>query len=158
VEDIGNVLAFVSDLERFAVVAAPVASFACHIHWWQKVHLDLEQTVALAFLAPAAFHIETESSGFIAPNSRGGKAREQIANGIKHPGIGRRVAPRGASDWRLVNDDDLIEVFEPFQSAMSAGTLFRTEEFAKQRPAKDVVHEGAFARAADSRNTRQRPE
>ena len=49
-----DVFALVADVQRLPVVAPPVADVARHIDIRQEVHLDLDQTVALAGLAAPA--------------------------------------------------------------------------------------------------------
>ena len=65
-EDIGDRLALVADLERLAVVPLPAADLARNVHVRQELHLDLDDPVAGAGLAPAAFHVEREAAGAVA--------------------------------------------------------------------------------------------
>ena len=60
VEDVGDRLAAILDLQRFAVVAPPLALLAGHVDVGQEVHLDRDDAVPLAGLAPATLHVERE--------------------------------------------------------------------------------------------------
>ena len=100
------------DFEGFAVVAAAVAGFAGDIDRREEVHFDLDEAVALAFLAAAALDVEAEAAGLVAANFGGGQSGEEVADLVEHAGVGGRVAARGAADGRLVNDDDLVQVLE----------------------------------------------
>ena len=61
VEDLLNVLSLEADLEGFAVVALAPADVAGHVHIGQKMHLHLDDAVALAGLAAAALDVEAEA-------------------------------------------------------------------------------------------------
>src|SRR6185369_9404297 len=73
---IGNRLPLEGDVERLAVVALALALVALHIDIGQEVHLDLDDTVALAGLTTAALHVEGEATGLIATRLRLRKTRE----------------------------------------------------------------------------------
>ena len=47
VEHVGDRLSFIPDLQRFAVVTPALTDFARDVDVGQKVHLDLDQPVAL---------------------------------------------------------------------------------------------------------------
>ena len=57
-EYFGDVLALVEHLKGFAVVALAVADIARHIHVRQKVHLDLDDAIALAGFAATTLDVE----------------------------------------------------------------------------------------------------
>src|SRR5581483_7475280 len=58
--DVANRSAVVEDFEGLRIVAPAVAIFARHITAGQKIHLQFDQALALAGLAPAALGIERE--------------------------------------------------------------------------------------------------
>src|SRR5215475_14011426 len=90
IEHIGDVLSFVSNLQRLTIVASPVTHFALDVNIRQKMHLDLDQSAAFAIFAATAFDVKTETSGIIAAHSGGGKLREQLSDGSERAAI---------SDW-----------------------------------------------------------
>src|SRR2546430_2340549 len=57
-QNVGDALATEADLERFPVVAFPLADLARDIDVRQKVHLDFYETIALTGLAASALHVE----------------------------------------------------------------------------------------------------
>src|SRR4029453_6267773 len=107
IEHIGDVLSFVSNLQRLTIVASPVTHFALDINVGQKMHLDLNQSAAFAILAATAFDVKTETSGIIATHSGGGKLREQLPNGGERAAVSDRISSRGAPNRTLVNDEGL---------------------------------------------------
>ncbi len=119
------------------------------------MHLDLNQAVALAFFASAALHVETKAAGRIAADARGGQLRKQIADVIKHAGVSRWVASRGAADGCLIDDDDFVDQILALDGAMLAWRLFRAVHVAEKRALKNIHHERALAAAAHARNARQ---
>ena len=66
VEHVGDGLGLEGDLEGLAVVALPSAHVAGDVDVRQKVHLDLDDAVALAGLAAAALDVEREAAGLVA--------------------------------------------------------------------------------------------
>ncbi len=91
VQNLGDVLFLVLDLQSLPVVPGAVADLAGNVHVRQKVHFDLHQAVAAAGLAPAALDVEGEAARAIAPDFRvvgGGKEvpdvvkKSRISGGI----------------------------------------------------------------------------
>ena len=62
VEHVGDALPAEQHLEGLAVVAPALADVALHIDVRQKVHLDLDDAVALAGLAAPALDVEREAA------------------------------------------------------------------------------------------------
>ena len=108
-QHIGDGVALVGDVERFAVVALAVADIAGNVHVGQEVHLDLDQAVALAGLTAAALDVEAETSGTVAARTRFRELGKQVAQGREQAGVGRRIGSWRAPDRRLVDVDDLVE-------------------------------------------------
>ena len=86
-----------------------MADVAGDVDVGQEVHLDLEEAVALARLAPAALDVEAEAAGLVAARLRLRQAGEPVADLGEGAGVGRRVGPRRSADRRLVDVDDLVE-------------------------------------------------
>ena len=104
------------DFERLAVVALALADVAGDIDVGQKVHLDLDDAVALAGLAAAALDVEGEAAGLVAARLRFRQAGEPFADRREGAGIGRRVGARRAADRRLVDVDDLVDMLQPLDA------------------------------------------
>src|SRR5260370_34634753 len=93
-----------------ARVPRSVTDLARNVHVGQEVHLDLDDPVALARLAPPALHVEAESARLVATHLRFGQAREQLAHVCEHPRVSRWVRSRRSPDPRLVTVDPLVEI------------------------------------------------
>src|SRR6202022_2008137 len=106
----------------------PAADFARHIHIGEKIHLDAAQAVALARFAAPALHVEAEPAGAIAPLARFGQHGEQFADGSEYAGVRRWVRTRRASDRRLIDFDDLVDLRGSFDFAERAGAFHRPVE------------------------------
>ena len=132
-QHIRDVHSFVGDFERLAIVPFAVAGLATDIERRQEVHFDFDQAVALAFLAAAALHIETEPSRVVAAALRCWQFRKQIANVVEHARVRGRIAARRAANRRLIDHDDFVEMFEAIDFAMRAGAFLRSIQLADQR-------------------------
>ncbi len=62
-EDLVDVFALVTNLERLAVVTLAPANIAGHVNVRQEMHFDFDDTVALARFAAPTFDVETEAPG-----------------------------------------------------------------------------------------------
>src|SRR6266478_1974038 len=91
---------------------------ARHVHVRQEVHLDADQSVALACFAPSALHVEREATRFVAALARDWRRREQLPDRREQAGVGGRIAARRASDRRLVDADQLVEILQPADGAI----------------------------------------
>src|SRR5262249_17289011 len=119
---------------------------------------DLDEPVALAGLAAAALDVEREAPRLVAAHPRLLRPREQRADEREDTGVGRGVAARGASDRRLVDVHDLVDVLGALDACVGAGTLLRAMEHLRQRAVQDVVAERRLARARHARDARERAE
>src|SRR5205085_9517052 len=63
--------------------------------------------------------------------------------------IGRRVGARRPSDRRLVDVDDLVDVFDPFDPVVVAGTVLGSRDHLGETAVEDLVHERALSRSGD---------
>jgi hypothetical protein len=69
-EGVGDREAAVLHFERLAVIAKATACVASDEYVGQEVHLDAQNTVALACLAAAALHIERETPRLVTACAR----------------------------------------------------------------------------------------
>ena len=58
VQYFGDILAFIMDLQRLAIVALALTHLAGHIHIRQEVHFNFYDALTLTGFAPSAFHIQ----------------------------------------------------------------------------------------------------
>ncbi len=154
-EDVGDGVAAVVDLQRLARVALPTAHLAGHVDIGQELHLDLEDPVAPAVLAAPALDVEAEAAGLVTAQARLGDAGEQLADGAEEAGVGGGVGTRGPPDGALVDLDDLVDRLDPLQPVVVAWLLARPAHPSRQRAVEDLGDQRALARAGDARDRRE---
>src|SRR5882757_4837861 len=150
VEHVGDRLALEQNIQRLAVVALAVADVAGDVDVGQEVHLDLDDAVALAGLAAAALDVEREAAGLVAARLRLRQAGEPLADRREGAGVGRRVGSWRAADRRLVDVDDLVEVFEPLDLVVRGGGFAGAVDLARDRLVERVDEERRLAAAGDA--------
>src|SRR5699024_5807979 len=96
-------------LQRLAVVAFAFADLTGDIDVRQKVHLDLQNTVALARFAAAALDVKRESSAVIAAGLCFGGLCKELADVGKYAGVGGWIGARSASNRALADFDNLVQ-------------------------------------------------
>ena len=78
-EHVGDIFAFVGNLECLAIITLAVADLALDINVRQKMHLDFDQAAAFAIFAAPAFDIETEA----ARHRNRGRAPRAVAQTVR---------------------------------------------------------------------------
>ncbi len=146
-EDLGDRAALELDLEGLVVEAVAAADRAGNPNVGQEVHLQLGRAVAVAGLAPPAGHVEAEPPRLVAAGLGLWKLGVETPDLVERLDVGARVAPRRASDGRLVDGDHLVEVLEPFDRLVCARPSEAAVQITAQRLDEDVGHQRAFARA-----------
>ena len=94
--------------------------------------------------------LKEKRPGLIAAGLGFGQAGEPVADGGEGARIGGGVRARGAADGRLVDVDDLVEMFHAIDAVMLGGRLAGAHELAGQRPVDRVDEQGGFAAAGDA--------
>ena len=155
-EDVGDGVPAELHLLHLARVARAMAYLARHVDVRQKLHLDLDDPVALTVLAPPALHVEAEPAGLVAAHLRLGQARKQVADVREHAGVRRRVAAWRAPDRRLVDVDRLVQAVQPFDRVVRPRPFLGPIEVLRHLPAKDVRDQRRLARSADARHRDER--
>ncbi len=146
-QDLVDVFPLVANVQRLAGEPLAVADVTGDVDVGQEVHFDLDRTGALAVLAAAALDVEGEASGFVAARLGLREAGEQLTNRREEPDVGGGVGTRCAPDRALVDIDDLVDVFVPFQG-IEIGFLYVTLAAAHavaQRRVQNVGQEGTLA-------------
>lgn len=115
VEDVGDGLSLIFYFQGLPIITGAVADFTGHVDVGQEVHFDADDAVALAGFTAAALDVEAEAAGFIASDLGFRRLAVELADGIEDARIRRRIGPRRPADGRLVDVDDLIDVFNPFE-------------------------------------------
>ena len=109
-----------------------MTDWASNINIWQKVHLDLVDAVTLAGFTTSTFNIEREATRFVAANLGFRLFSKKLANLIKDASISSWVRTRSATDWRLVNYDTFIKVFDTFNIVVCTGDSLGAVEASKK--------------------------
>src|ERR1019366_10419431 len=113
--------------------ALALADIAGDVDTRQKVHLDLDDAVALAGFAAAALDVERKPPGLVAARLGFGQAGEPFADRRERPGIGGGIGARGAADRRLVDVDDLVDMLEALDAVVRGSTFAGVVELARDR-------------------------
>ncbi len=155
VQDLGDGLALVVDLQGLPVVPGAVADLARDVHVREEVHLDLDGAVARAVLAAAALDVEGEAAGLVAADLRLGGLGEQPADVVEDTGVRRRVRARGAADGRLVDVHDLVDEVVAVHARVPPRDVPGAVELAGQVRVQDVVDQRRLAGAGHARDGRE---
>ncbi len=152
VQHVGDGLFLIFDFQRLPVVTCTLADLAGDVDIRQEVHLDLEDTVALAGLAAASPDVKAEPARAIAPHLGVLCLRKDGADVVEDAGIGGRVGAGCPADGLLVDADDLIHKFEALYPIASACAGTCAVQLTGQRLIQDLIDEARFARAGDARH------
>ena len=142
-----DALALIAHLQGLPVIPAALTHLAGHIDVGQKVHLDLDEAVAGAGLAPAAPGVEGEAARAIAPAFGVGGGGEQVPDVVEQPGIGGGVGAGGAADGALVDVDDLVQILLPLDAVVLARADLHPVQVGPQLLIQDLVDQGGLAAA-----------
>src|SRR6266446_10367371 len=149
IQNVADGMPFVAHGERFRIVAAAAANFAHHVNVRKKIHFDAAEAVALAGLATAALHVETEAAGAVAAFARFRKHGEEIADGRENARVGGGIRARRAADGSLIDLDDFVDLVGAENFAMRGGRFGRAIELLGERAIENVVDERGFSGAGD---------
>ena len=116
------------------------------------MHVDDLHARAFASIATTALHVKAEAALRVATHLTFFHTGKEVANVIPNFRVSGRVATRGASNRRLVNFDDLVDVFETFQMVKLADRFFGIVEHASEFTAQNLVHKRTLARARNARD------
>ncbi len=79
-----------------------------------------------------------------------GRLANKRSDGRKQVGVGGRVRAGRATDGRLIDIDDFIQIFEPFDGIVTAWFFARPIHALGDSPIQRVDHQGRFAGSADT--------
>ena len=149
VQHIRDGFALVVNLQSLSVIARPVAHFAIDIDIGKKVHFDGDGPIAGAVLASAAFDVETEPAGLVAPHFCFGSFSEKGPDFVKHSGVGGGITSGRASNGGLVDVNNLVQLLHAFDSRVEAWDVPGTIEGVRKRAVQNIVHQRGLARSAN---------
>src|SRR6266481_5247194 len=92
------------------VVALASAHLAENINIGQKVHFDAALSLALAVLAATAGDVEGKTPGFVPALARFRQHGVEVADMGEYSGVGGGIGAWCASNRRLVNAYDFVDV------------------------------------------------
>ncbi len=116
IQHIIDALPLILYLKGLSIIPFSTADLTGHIHIRKEMHLDLDDPVAAAGLAPAALNIKAEPALGVASGLGVGGGGEQVSDQVEDAGVGGRVGPRRPSDRGLVDGDDLIQLLRSLQA------------------------------------------
>ena len=148
VEHLGDRLAVIADGERLLVVALAAARIALDPDVGQEVHLDAKLAVALALLATAAGHVETEPPRLVSAKFRLGQLGEERADQVQGPRERGRVGTGGLPQGLLIDADHLVDLLDAADRIVGAGKGLGTMQRAGQRRVEHVFDQRTLAAAA----------
>ena len=114
------------------------------------MHLNLDEAVALAGLAPSAPHVEGEAARAVAPGLGVLGGGEQVPDVVEQPGVGGRVGPGRSADGGLVDVDDLVQILLSLNALALARPELGPVQVGGQLLIEDLVDQAGFARAGDA--------
>ena len=141
IKNLRDGFALIMHLQRIAIVACAVADLAGNINVRQKVHFYLIHAVALAGLAASSLHVKAEAACLIASQFGLVGLAEELSDKIKNAGISCGIGARCASDWGLVDVDDLIRIFYALNAVMLGSTQARTVELGSQGVIENIIYQ-----------------
>ena len=130
------------------------ADLAQDVHIRQKIHLNPPLPLSLASLAASAGDVEGEPSRLVSTLARFRQHGVEIANLREDSGVGCRIRARRAPNRRLVDANDLVDIFGARDGFVRPRFFARAIQFLGQGTIENVIHQRGFARAGHSGNNR----
>ena len=152
-----NVLAFVANFQRLAVVALATAHIAGYVNVGQEMHFNFDDTVALARFASAAFDIETKATRHVTSCARFLCTREQLAYRRKQTTVSCRVRPRCAANRTLADINNPIDLFQSENFIVRRRIAIAAIQEISDRLVQCVIDQSRFAGTRDAGNARHQP-
>ena len=144
---------FVLDLQRVPVEPKPPTGVAGHVHVREKVHLDLDDAVAVAGLAPSPLHIEAEPSRLVASHPCIRQHGKEVPDVVEDSRIGGRIGSRRSPDRALINADDLVDMVDPVNGLHVSDFPLGVVELLSQGRKEDFIDQAALAGSRNACHT-----
>ena len=157
VEYVGNALALVFNLQRFAVISSASAHLTGHENVGQEMHFNLNNTVTETVLASAARYVEREPACLVAPFLRVGSHGKKVADCVEYARIRCRVASRCSANRRLVNRDDFIEILDSLRAVVFPKRVLCAVVGICEHRINDFVDKARFTAARNPCDRRNQP-
>ncbi len=120
----------------------------------EEGHLDTDAPLTLALGAAAGARVEGEAVDGEAARARLGRPREQLAERVEHPDVGRRHRARRAPDRRLIDLGRARDALDALDQDGPGLAPHRGEHRAEE----DVAHERGLPGARDAAHGDEGPE
>ena len=124
IQYIADRLPLIPDLQCFPVVAPAIAFFTMHINIRQEIHFYHPQSAAFTHIAPASFYIERKTACIVTPDFGFRYCGKQLTDICKKIAVGGRIAAGRSADWRLIDFNHLVNVFQSTHTFIRHGILF----------------------------------
>jgi hypothetical protein len=137
-QDIVDVSAAPFDLQAFACVSLSITHIAGNPHVGKEVHFQFDGTAAAASFAPSAFHVEAELARLVAALLGEFCVCKQGPDFIKHLGVRGGIGTGRPTNWRLVDDDGLVNMLYALKALMAAWYNFSAVDMPLQGRCKNT--------------------
>ena len=117
-QNLVDVFALVAHLQGLPVVPLAFAHLAGHVDVGQEVHLDFQQPVPGAGLAPSAPDVEGEPAGAVAPGLGVLGGGKQLPDVVEQSRVGGGIGAGGAADGGLVDGDHLVQMLDALHAVV----------------------------------------
>ena len=147
-KDLIDILAMISDLQHLLFEALSFTRLTSQIEVGQELHLDLLKAVPLTEIAPATRNVEGEIPRQVSSDLGGLRVCQEVANEIERFDVGNRIRPRRATDGRLIDQLDAVDMLQAFHRSMLADVPLVAAFRLLNACIEDFVDERALARPA----------
>ncbi|MNN46664.1 hypothetical protein D3C81_1610530 [compost metagenome] len=140
-QNIRDTLILIFHFQGLPVISLTLANLTRDIDIGKEVHLNLDNSIPAAGFTAAALNVEAEAAFLVAADLGLIRLGEQITNIIKDACIRRRIGTRRTPDWRLVNINDLLHMFQTFHFTVLARANLRPIQITCQCLIQNLVNE-----------------
>src|SRR5579884_495292 len=135
------------NLQCFAIVALAFTHFTGYIHIRQEVHLDFDDTLTLTGFTTSSLYIEGEAPRCVTANACLWDLCKEFPDAGEGVGVGSRVRARCASDRRLIDVDNLVQICQTLDIFVCSRLVVGAEEGMGEFPIENISNQCTFARA-----------
>ena len=141
IENIGDRFLFEPHLQRFAAETLSFASGAHYPNIGEEIHIEFRRAVSFARFAASFRHVKAKTPWLVTAPLRFWQLGEEIADVVEHFDIGAGIGSRGAANRRLIDGDQLIEMFNSLHFLVLARRSFTAVQIAAQRFDENIIHQ-----------------
>src|SRR5947209_7017702 len=135
------------NLQCFAIVALAFTHFTGYIHIGQEVHLDFDDTLTLTSFTTSSLYIEGEAPRCVTSDACLRDLCEEFTDAGEGIGVGSRVRARCASDRRLIDVDNLVQICQALDILVCSRLIVGAEKGMGEFPIENISNQCTFARA-----------